>query len=170
MKKYIVTEEEYKAVKDAQRKNKYKRQDKLLRVVAMRYEGYTDETIGLMVGYDRQSVSRMIKRFKEKGLEYYIENRYKGNHRNMSEAEEKEALKEVEDLAKAGQLVGVEEIRAALERKLGRKTRTGYVYDVMHRHHWRDIVPRPKHPKAASQEAQEAAKKEIGEKNERTAG
>ena len=27
MKKYIVTEEEYKAVKDAQRKNKYKRQD-----------------------------------------------------------------------------------------------------------------------------------------------
>ena len=41
MKKYIITQEEYEAVKAAQKKNVHKRQDKLLEAVALRYEGYT---------------------------------------------------------------------------------------------------------------------------------
>lgn len=118
MKKYIVTEEEYKAVKDAQKKNVYKRQDKLLEAVALRYEGYTDWEIAYKLGWNRQSVSRMIKRFKQQGLEGYIKNNYKANRRNLSEAEEKAALDEVEALAREGRLVGVEEVRAALEKRL----------------------------------------------------
>ena len=58
----------------------------------------------------------------------------------------------------------MEEIRAALEKRLGRESRRGYVYDVIHRHNWRQVMPRPKHPEAASPEEQETAKKEIGEK------
>lgn len=166
MKKYIVTEEEYRAVKEAQKKNILKRQDKLLETVALRYEGYTDWEIAYKLGWNRQSVSRMIKRFKEKGLEEYLQNHYKGNHRNLSQEEEKAALDEVASLAAQGQLVGVEEIRSALEKRLGRQSRTGYVYDVIHRHNWRQVMPRPKHPQAASPEEQETAKKEIGEKFE----
>ena len=114
MTKYIVTKEEYEAVREAQRKNVYKRQDKLdklLETVALRYEGYTDNEIAYKMGWNRQSVSRMIKRFKEKGLEGYIENNYKGNHRNLSRTKEKAALDEVETLARQGRLAGVEEIR-----------------------------------------------------------
>lgn len=164
MKKYIVTEEEYQAVKEAQKKNIHKRQDKLLEAVALRYEGYTDWEIAYKLGWNRQSVSRMIKRFKEKGLKEYIQNHYKGNHRNLSQAEEKAALDEVAALAAQGHLIGVEEIRSALEKRLGRESRTGYVYDVIHRHKWRQVMPRAKHPQAASAEEQEAAKEEIGEK------
>ena len=166
MKKYIITKEEYEAVKAAQKKNIHKRQDKLLEAVALRYEGYKDWEIAYKLGWNRQSVSRMIKRFKREGLEAYIKNNYKGNHRNLSEAEEKAALDEVAALAAQGQLVGVEEIRAALEKRLGRESRAGYVYDVIHRHNWRQVMPRPKHPQAASPEEQETAKKEIGEKFE----
>ena len=166
MKKYIITQEEYEAVKAAQKKNIHKRQDKLLEAVALRYEGYTDWEIAYKLGWNRQSVSRMIKRFKREGLEAYVKNNYKGNHRNLSEAEEKAALDEVASLAAQGHLVGVEEIRSALEKRLGRESRTGYVYDVIHRHNWRQVMPRPKHPKAASPEEQETAKKEIVEKFE----
>ena len=166
MKKYIITKEEYEAVKAAQKKNIHKRQDKLLEAVALRYEGYRDWEIAYKLGWDRQSVSRVIKRFKREGLEAYVKNNYKGNHRNLSEAEEKASLDEVASLAAQGHLVGVEEIRAALEKRLGRKSRRGYVYDVIHRHNWRQVMPRPKHPEAASPEEQETAKKEIGEKFE----
>ena len=166
MKKYIITQEEYEAVKAAQKKNIHKRQDKLLEAVALRYEGYKDLEIAYKLGWNRQSISRMIKRFKQDGLEAYVKNNYKGNHRNLSEAEEKAALDEVASLAAQGHLVGVGEIRAALEKRLGRESRTGYVYDVIHRHNWRQVMPRPKHPKAASPEEQETAKKEIVEKFE----
>ena len=166
MKKYIVTKDEYEAAKNVQKKNVSKRQYKLLKTVTLRYEGYTDWEIAYKLGWNPQSVSRMIKRFKEKGLEEYIKNNYRGNHRNLSEAEEKAALDEMEELAVKGHLVGVEDIRAALEKRLGRKSRTGYVYDVIHRHNWRQGVPRPKHPEAASPEEQEAAKEKIGEKFE----
>ena len=95
MKKYIITQEEYEAVKAAQKKNIHKRQDKLLEAVALRYEGYKDLEIAYKLGWNRQSISRMIKRFKQDGLEAYVKNNYKGNHRNLSEAEEKAALDEV---------------------------------------------------------------------------
>ena len=61
MKKYIITKEEYEAVKAAQKKNIHKRQDKLLEAVALRYEGYTDWEIAYKLGWNRQSVSRMIR-------------------------------------------------------------------------------------------------------------
>ena len=76
MKKYIITKEEYEAVRAAQKKNIHKRQDKLLEAVAPRYEGCTDWEIAYKLGWNRQSVSRMIKRFKREGLEAYIKNNY----------------------------------------------------------------------------------------------
>ena len=166
MKIYTITKEEYEAVREAQKKNRYKRQDKLLEAVALRYEGYTDQEIACLLNFNRQSISRMIVRFKKKGLEEYIANHYKGNRRNLSEEEEQAALDEVAELAAQGHPAGVEEVRAALEKRPGRKSRTAYVYDVIHRHKWRQVMPRPKHPQAADPEEQETAKKEIGEKFE----
>ena len=165
MKKYMITDEEYEAVKKARKKNRDKRIDKLLTAVEMRYEKYKDREIGERLGWNRQSVSKIIKRFKTVGLEEYTRNRYGGNNRKLSREEEADALEEVRELAEAGQCVGTKEIRKALEKKLGEESRTGYVYDVMRRHGWRKVKPRPRHPEAASREEQDAAKREIGEKN-----
>src|SRR5690554_6080630 len=47
MKKHIITEEEYRVVKELAKENKHKRVDKRLQVILLRFEGLTDIKIGI---------------------------------------------------------------------------------------------------------------------------
>lgn len=80
-------------------------------------------------------------------------------HRNMSYDEEEEFLSQFADKAEKGQIVEISEIKKAYEEKIGHKTGHGQIYFVLHRHGWRKLMPRSKHPKKASSEAIEASKK-----------
>ena len=95
-KKIKITEEEYKAVKIAAKKNKHKRIEKKLQVIILRYEGITCEEIGKKLGYSKQCVSRLSSEFKKYGLDKYIKLKYKGNHRSLSVEEEDAILAEFE--------------------------------------------------------------------------
>ena len=48
---------------------------------------------------------------------------------------------------------------AAFDEARGKDTGSGYIYMLLKRHGWRKVMPRSKHPKAASEEACEASKK-----------
>jgi len=61
MKKHIITEEEYTAVKEAIRINKHKRVDKRLQVILMRYEGYKNIEISEKLGYSRKRYNGLGK-------------------------------------------------------------------------------------------------------------
>jgi transposase len=159
VKTHIITEAEYHAVKEAARKNKYKRVEKRLQVIILRYEGMTDEAIGQKLGYHRKRVSRLCAEFKKVGLKEYARHKYGGNNQSLPDHEEREILDGFEKKAIDGQVVTVKAIKAAFDDRRGKKTGRGYIYEVLKRHNWRKVMPRAKHPKKASDEAIQASKK-----------
>jgi len=71
-----ISEEEYEAVKQKYEETKSKRLARRLRVILLRYEGRTNAEIGEVVGINSQSVSPIIQKFKEQGVEEFCRNKY----------------------------------------------------------------------------------------------
>ncbi len=157
---YRIKEEEYEAIKKAEKATTNKRVSQRLKVLMLRYEGKSNPEISEKLDLSTDRISHLISEFKRNGLEEYIRNKYEGNHRNMSYEEEEQILKQFEAKAAAGQVITVKEIKAAFDEKLGRDTGRGYIYMLLARHGWRKIKPRPKHPQGAS-DAEIAASKKI---------
>ena len=157
---YRITEEEYEAIKKAEKATTNKRISQRLKVLMLRYEGKSNPEISEKLDLSTDRISHLVSEYKQKGLEEYIRNKYEGNHRNMSYEEEEQILKQFEAKAAAGQVITVKEIKAAFDEKLGRDTGRGYIYMLLARHGWRKIKPRPKHPQGAS-DAEVAASKKI---------
>ncbi|NJD37108.1 MAG: winged helix-turn-helix domain-containing protein [Geobacter sp.] len=80
---------------------------------------------------------------------------------NLSPADEVEFLSPFIERAKVGGILVVSEIHAALQARLGRSVALASVYNLLHRHDWRKLVPDKRHPKS-DPEAQEAFKKTPG--------
>ena len=154
-----ITKEEYEEVKIAIKKNKNKRIDKKLQVIALRYEGMKCSEIGEKLGYSKYRVSHLCREFKQTGINEYIRQKYPGNHRSLSITEEDELLAKFEKKANEGKIVTVQEIKSAFDKKIGKDTGRGYIYMVLKRKGWKKVMPRSKHPKKASDEAIEASKK-----------
>jgi len=85
-----------------------------------------------------------------------------GRHReNLSLAQEADLLAPFIEKAKVGGILIVSEIKDALQTQLGRRVALASVYNLLHRHDWRKLVPDKRHPKS-DPEAQEAFKKTPG--------
>ncbi len=65
----------------------------------------------------------------------------------------------LEQFKEKGQLVEISEIKEAYDKAIGHKSGSAQIYRVLHRHGWRKVMPRSKHPQKASNEAIEASKK-----------
>jgi transposase len=160
MKVHTITEEEYKAVKEAAKRNKHKRVEKRLEVILLRYEGKKDREIGEKLGYSRQRVSQLCAEFKQVGVEEYAKHKYGGNNQALTTEEEKKILDNFAAKAANGEIVTVQSIKAAFDEKRGKDTGRGYIYMLLARHNWRRVKPRGQHPKKAS-EAEIAASKKL---------
>ena len=125
----------------------------------MRYEGYKVREIAQITGMRINSISQLCRRYREQGLERFIEKKYGGNRRALTEEQENAILERFEKAAEAGQEVSAAEIKAAFDEVRGKDTGRGYIYMLLERHGWRKVMPRPRHPKAANEEACEASKK-----------
>ena len=159
MKKYIFSTEDYKEIKAARSKNRDKQTDRRLQVLEMRCEGKTQKEICEKTGFHRSHVSNLIRQYFEKGLGSISEKQYKGNRRNMSFTEEEELLAPFKEQAEKGELVEVSAIEAAYREAVGHSIGTSQIYYVLHRHGWRKVMPRSRHPKKASEEVIETSKK-----------
>ena len=160
-KRFHINEEQVKELEEARRKNKDKNVEKRLKALLLHAEGKTRETIAELTGYVKSYISELVSKYSKKGISTIIENNYRGNNRNMSFAEEEALLEPFREAAQAGQIIEVSEIKRAYEEATGRSldTNRGQIYNVLHRHGWRKVMPRSKHPNKASEEAIEASKK-----------
>ena len=61
--------------------------------------------------------------------------------------------------AEKGELIEISEIAKAYQSAADHPASRGQIYCVLHRHGWRKVMPRSKHPKKASDEEVEASKK-----------
>ena len=129
-----------------------KKVDKRLYAVQLRGERFTNPEIAEKLDTSRKVVSRWISAYINDGVKALTESRYGGNHRNMSMTEEAEFLAEYRTLAEKGQIVDVGTITSAYKAKVGHNIGNGQIYYVLHRHGWRKVIPRSKHPNKASDE------------------
>ena len=157
--RYEFTEEEIEELTNAAKVNKRKDVDRRLRALLMRAKGNTLAEIAQATGYSYSNITKLVRMYRADGLAAIVENHYGGNHRNMSYEEEAALLKPFEKKAEAGQIVEISEIKAAYQEAVGHSVGTSQIYYVLHRHKWRKVMPRSRHPKKASEEVIETSKK-----------
>ena len=146
--KYKFSEEQYEAIKKARKQNRDKQIDKRLQVLELRCEGKGLDEIASITEFHRSHVSNLIRKYFEEGLQAVSEKHYLGNRRNMSIEEEAQFLEQFREKAEE-----------AYEKEAGHSIGCAQVYRVLHRHGWRKVMPRSKHPKRASEEVIETSKK-----------
>ena len=66
---------------------------------------------------------------------------------NMTLAEERVLLARFAKAAGAGEMLNIHDLKAAYERAIGHATSNSTVYNLLARHGWRKLMPRPFHPK-----------------------
>lgn len=159
MKEFKISEEEYQAILKAEKETHDKRQSKKLQILILRYKGKTNTEVAEIMGLSSARIRGIIKEYEAQGLEEFLRCKYGGNHRSMSYEEEEELLAPFRKKAEAGQIVSGQEIKKVFDEKIGKDTGRGYVYMMLARHNWRKVMPRPKHPKKADDEAVNASKK-----------
>ena len=94
----------------------------------------------------------------QEGLEEYARNKYTSHKRLLSVEQETAILEGFCKEAEAGHELTVKEIKAEFDKACGKDTGNAYIYKVLKRHQWRKVMPRPKHPKSADEEAYNASK------------
>jgi len=132
-----------------------------LQAVFLRFEGMKNSEIAKATNFYPDQIGKLIKKYCQSGLSsLLVDGRKGGNNRNATAQEEKEFLKQFEDAAEGGQIITVEEIAFAYDKRFKKKHKSkSTVYYLLHKSGWRKVMPRSKHPNKASEEAIEASKK-----------
>lgn len=111
-------------------------------------QGLGSLEIAKIVGWHVDTVRLIQRNFIRHGVSVLKETRRGGRRRElMSEEEEREFLKDFEVAGEKGEILVANEIKAALERRVGHPVHKTTAYRLLHRHGWRKIHPRPRHPR-----------------------
>lgn len=157
--RYKFSDEEIRAIERARKINKNKRAETRLKALELRAKGASAKAVSEQTGLHTGTVTRLVAKYRNHGLEAISGNHYGGNHRNMSVEEEAAILAPFKARAAKGELVSVTEIAKAYQDKVDHPISSSQIYYVLHRHGWRKVMPRSKHPKKASDEEIAASKK-----------
>lgn len=119
------------------------------------------EEVGELVGVCAGTVHQWVHQYNHKGPDVLILQGRGGRRRELlSWNEEEELREELRERGERGAIVIAKTIREYAAKKLGTEVSKDYAYDLLHRHGWRKIEPRPRHPKSDS-ETQEEFKKNF---------
>jgi len=120
--------------------------------------------IAPIVGCHEVTVRAIQRAFIARGKDAIEGDKRGGRNRQlMTFEEEKDLLEGFINAASDASMLVVNEVKAALEKKLGRTVHKTTMYRILKRHKWRKIAPRPSHPKQ-NKEAVEAFKKGAAQK------
>ena len=67
MSRFQISEEEYEAIKQAEKETNDKNVSRRLRVLMLRHEGYKVREVAKMVGMRLNSISQLCQRYREQG-------------------------------------------------------------------------------------------------------
>jgi transposase len=111
-------------------------------------QGLSNKVIVDILGWNINTVRITQRDFISRGIDALVEEKRGGRRRQlMTIEEEKSFLASFEIAARDGEILVANEIRASLEKHLGRTVHKSTVYRLLRRHNWRKVMPRPKHPK-----------------------
>lgn len=110
--------------------------------------GYSAVQIAEMVGLKIQTIRNLHSAYLKEGESVLQLTGQGGRYRsNLSSEEEDALLAAFEVDGKLGDIVEVSQIHRAYEQRVGRSVPNSTVYRLLHRHGWRKLAPRGKHPK-----------------------
>ena len=158
--KYKISKENAAEIKEYRQKVKDKEIDRRLHALQLLGEGQKSKEIAEKLDSDKRQISLWAKNFCERGgIEGFVKKPGGRFRENMSYEDEAKLLKQFKTRAEKGQIIEISEIKEEYDKLLGRKTNPTLIYSVLHRHGWRKVMPRSKHPKKADEEVIEASKK-----------
>jgi transposase len=118
-----------------------------IQMVLLRESGMTQPAIAEAMGVSLSTVNRAHMAYEEGGIKALRPKPCGGRKReNMTIAEEKSLLARFAKAAGAGEMLNIHDLKLAYEQAIGHKTSNSTVYDLIGRHGWRKLMPRPFHP------------------------
>jgi len=119
-----------------------------IQMVLLRESGMTQPAIAEAMGVSLSTVNRAHMAYDHGGLKALQSKPSGGRMReNMTLAEEKALLARFSKAAGAGEMLNIHDLKAAYEKAIGHRTSHSTIYNVLARHGWRKLMPRPFHPK-----------------------
>ena len=120
---------------------------KRLQCLYFRGKGLGAEEIAELVQYSVWHVKLVWTQYFKEGANALLTKPRGGRrHENMSREEEAELLAAHTESAKKGKLLKITPLHQSLCKKLGKEVALSSAYRLAHRHGWRKIEPRPRHP------------------------
>lgn len=157
--RYKFSETEIQEIERVRAKNKDKRVEARLKALELRAKGASLQEVSNATGLKTSTVTLLVRKYRANGISALSGNHYYGNRRNMSIEEEAAILAPFKERAEKGELVSVKEIAAAYQAAVDHHVSDTQIYYVLHRHGWRKVMPRSRHPQKASDEEIAASKK-----------
>jgi transposase len=124
-------------------------------------KGLRAEQVADYVGVSRGTVHQWVYHYNHEGPEgLELEGRGGRRFGLLTLEQEQAVLGTLRAEAEQGRVVGAFSLRSQVEKQVGKQVSKDYLYDLLHRHGWRKVIPRPRHPKADPSQ-QEAFKKNF---------
>ena len=118
-----------------------------IQMVLLRESGMTQPEIANATGVSLSTVNRAHMAYDREGIKALKPKPIGGRQReNMTLSEEKALLARFGRAAGAGEMLNIHDLKAAYEEAIGHPTSDSTVYNVLNRHDWRKLMPRPFHP------------------------
>jgi len=118
-----------------------------IQMVLLRESGMTQPGIAAAMGVSLSTVNRAHMAFDHGGIKALKPKPIGGRRReNMTLAQEKALLARFAKAAGTGEMLNIHDLKAAYEKAIGHETSNSTIYNLMARHGWRKLMPRPYHP------------------------
>ena len=135
---YQITSRQRHEIEAARTKNRNMRVELKLKVLCLHASGLSLERISELSGYAPSSVNQIIRQYVRFGLDFMLENHYRGNNRNMSFEDERALLAGFEEKRKQGQSVSVKDIAREYQKKVPHEVSPKTIYALLKRHNWNE--------------------------------
>ena len=133
-------------LKQAKTKSEYQR---VLCVFLRATTDLNPERIAEMLSWNTGTVRRIQSEYIRKGDSIFCISDRGGRHNQHLTIEQEDSfLAPFIEAAHAGGVIVATDIKKRYEELVGRKVPKSTIYRLLARHDWRQIVPRPRHPKA----------------------
>ncbi len=118
-----------------------------IQMVLLRESRMTQPLIAAAMGVSLSTVNRAHMAYDHGGIKALKPKPSGGRKReNMTQGEEKALLVRFAKAAGAGEMLNIHDLKAAYEKAIGHETSKSTVYNLLARHGWRKLMPRPFHP------------------------
>ena len=119
------TKEQVRELQAAMKKNKHKNIERRLCVVWMKKEKKSIAEIVARTGYSQSHARAIITKYFKEGISAITENKYKGNHRNISYEEEKAFVESFKERVNEGEYTTVKDIKKNMRNLLDTVSEVG---------------------------------------------